>query len=124
MWSDRFSYYNIRSDANYSQSLPTIDVVKVLEATSVLKRKGPQEFVNNEDFPWVSLTCVNCNNGNFAHNEGDKSNLTSLITVVASKQNPLDENRYVELLRCIAIALNWELILEEDDSGNEEVVLT
>ncbi|MGZ3778253.1 MAG: hypothetical protein ACXVI9_12085 [Mucilaginibacter sp.] len=103
--------------------MPTIDIVKILENTGVLKHKGPQTFINEENFPWINIACVNSNKGNFAQNDSDSTEVCNLIAIVVSRQGASNEIKYVELLKHIAAKLNWELILEEDDDGNENVVL-
>jgi len=123
MWSTFYLYYNIRSDNGHSKHLSTKTIIKVLENTGVLKNTGPQKFVNKETFPWIEICCVNAINGNYSFNNNDSTELCNLISVVASKRNPAELNKYVRLLTQVAEYLNWELSLEEDDDGNEDVIL-
>ena len=123
MWSNQYLYYIIRSDAQYSRSLSTKDVIKFLERFQELKKNGHQSFVNQENFPWIHIACVHTLNGNFAHNDSDQTDNTNLITIAASKHDPENEYRYIELLKSIANRLNWELILEENDDGNKDIRL-
>ncbi|NML42011.1 hypothetical protein HHL17_32800 [Chitinophaga sp. G-6-1-13] len=123
MWSPLYWYYEIRSDRSYSQRILTGDVLNVLNNTGELQRIDKQEFGNIERFPWISVVAVNSNNGNYATYAGYKSRWINLIAVVGSKSDPRNETLYVSLLARIAEKLNWELILEEDEDGNEDVVL-
>jgi hypothetical protein len=123
MWDPLTWYYDIRSDAEYSRELPTDVIIKVLKNTGVLKRTAPQSFTNKDDFPWLDITAIKSNNGNYGHKEDFNSQYCNLIAVVASKSNPDDEAKYVELLTKVANELNWELILEQDDDGNEDIIL-
>jgi hypothetical protein len=123
MWSNQYWYYNIRSDEIYSDSLSSNKVVGLLENIDILKKKGPQVFINSESFPWIKITCVCSNNGSFAHDDSDKTDRINLITIVASKQHPENEQKYIELLKAIADKLKWELVIEEDDDGDQDIKL-
>jgi len=123
MWSNQYWYYNIRSDANYSHSLPTNEIIAVLENIQVLRKEGFQMFRNQEDFPWLYVACVFSDNGNFSCDPSYQTEQINLIDIVASRRVPENERRYLELLKSIANRLGWELVLEEDDNGNEDVKL-
>jgi hypothetical protein len=53
MWSDRYNYYNIQSDAQFSQKLDAAKVTDILLKTQYLKQKDHQTFTNMDDFPWL-----------------------------------------------------------------------
>lgn len=123
MWSHLYWYYEIRGSETYSQRLSTNDVLKVLENTGKLHRRGNQEFCNIENFPWISVVAVNSHNGNYGRDADFNSQWVNLIAIVGSKSNPENEILYVSMLTEIAEKINWELILEEDDNNNENIVL-
>lgn len=123
MWSHLYWYYEIRGDNTYSEKLLTSDVLNVLKNTGKLRLTGNQQFCNIEAFPWVSVIAVNSNNGNYARREDFNSEWVNLIAITGSKSNSENEILYVSMLTGIAEKINWELILEEDDNGNENIVL-
>lgn len=123
MWSPLYWYYEIRGNKIYSERLPTDDVLSVLKNTGKLQPVSNRQFCNIESFPWISVTAVNSNNGNYGNPADFNSEWVNLIVIVGSKSNPENEILYVSLLTEIAEKINWELILEEDDNDNEDVVL-
>lgn len=123
MWSPLYWYYEIRGNENYSQRLPTHDVLNVLDNTGKLQPTGHQQFRNIENFPWIDVIAVNSDNGSYGSKEHLNSEWINLIAIVGSKSNPENEALYVSLLTEIAEKINWELILETDDDDHENVVL-
>ena len=123
MWSNLYWYFNIRSDKSPGNSLPSSDIVNVLKKQQELKQTGPQSFTNDKDFPWIDISCVYSKNGNYSHNLSDLTETSDLIVVVTSKGNDSDDDKVIHLLTEIANKLDWELILEEDNDGNEDVVI-
>lgn len=123
MWSPLYWYYEIRGNNTYSEKLPTDDVLTVLKNTGKLQLTGNQQFCNVVNFPWISVTAVNSDNGSYGRAADFNSEWVNLIVIVGSKFNPENEIRYIGLLTEIAEKINWELILEEDDDDNEDVVL-
>ena len=123
MWSHLYWYYEIRGNNTYSEKLLTSDVLNVLENTGKLRSTGNQQFCNIDPFPWISVTAVNSDNGNYGSAADFNSEWVNLIVIVGSKSNPENENLYVSMLTEIAEKINWELILEEDDDGNANIVL-
>lgn len=123
MWSHIYWYYEIRGDNTYSEKLLTNDVLAILKNTGQLRPTGNQQFCNIEAFPWISVIAVNSHNGNYGKSEDFNSEWVNLIAVTGSKSNPGNEVLYINMLTEIAEKINWELILEEDDNGNEDIVL-
>ncbi|SEW53187.1 hypothetical protein SAMN04488122_5367 [Chitinophaga arvensicola] len=123
MWSPFYWYYEIRGNETYSQRLLTNDVLEVLENTGKLQRRGNQQFCNIDDFPWIDIVVVNSDNGNYGSLEDLNSEWVNLIAIAGSKSNPGNEILYINLLTEIAQKINWELISEADDDGNENIVL-
>ena len=123
MWSNLYWYFNIRSDRSLSGYLPSSVIVTLLKKQNEIKQTGPQSFTNNADFPWIEISCVDSKNGSYTHNYGDSTEKSNLIVVAASRRNSNDYERYTRLLTGVANKLDWELTLEEDDNGNEDIVI-
>lgn len=123
MWSPLYWYYEIRGDNTYRQRLLTSDVINILNTMGELRQVDNQRFSNTAGFPWITVSVINSSNGNYGREEDFNSEWVTLIAVVGSKSAPQNEALYVKLLTEIAEKLNWELILEEDEDGNEDVVL-
>lgn len=122
MWSDRYNYYNIQFDENFSQKLATDEIVAYLQGTEWFLQKDHQTFTNSESFPWVEIILVETYNGNYS-TSSRKNKFTTLIAIVCSKGEGVDQQIYLNAFREVANKLNWRLFLEEDDDGNENVEL-
>jgi hypothetical protein len=122
MWSDRYNYYNIQSDENFSQKLDKSVVVKCLLETKFFKQTNHQSFTNADKFPWVDIVLVETYVGNYS--SSDKENqFVTLVAIVCSKGLHIDQQVYIDAFKKIANHLKWKLYLEEDDDGNENIEL-
>ncbi len=122
MWSDRYNYFNIQCDERFSQKLDKSVVVNCLLETSFFRQTNHQSFTNSDKFPWVDIVLVETNDGSFA--SSDKENqFVTLIAIVCSKEQTINQQAYIDAFKKIANQLNWKLYLEEDDDGNENIEL-
>ncbi|MDR6968181.1 hypothetical protein J2X31_002196 [Flavobacterium arsenatis] len=122
MWSDRYNYYNIQFDEQFGQKLDKSFVVNCLLETKLFKQTNHQTFTNSKDFPWVDIILVETYDGNFT--TSDKENqFVTLVAIVCSKRQDIDQQIYIDTFKQIANRLNWKLYLEEDDDGNENIEL-
>jgi hypothetical protein len=122
MWSEIFNYYNIQYDEKFSQKLDKSIVVKCILETELFKQINHQSFTNSDKFPWVDILLVETYNGNFTSSEKENQFVT-LIAIVCSKGENINQYTYIEVFNKIANQLNWKLYLEEDDEGNENIEL-
>ena len=120
MWSDRYNYYNIQFDEHFSQKLDKSVVVNCLLGTKLFKQTNHQAFANTDKFPWVEMVLVETNDGNFASSETENQFVT-LVAIVCSKGQNINQQIYIGTFKQIANKLNWKLYLEEDDDGNENI---
>ena len=58
MWSDRYNYYNIKSDQQHTQKLATKRVMDTLLQTENFEQKNHQTLSNASHFPWVDITLM------------------------------------------------------------------
>lgn len=123
MWSHIYWYFEIRSNASYTAKLPIAVLIKTLEDTGVLQENSPHRFVNKEGFPWINVDCYYSTDGSFGRPDSYMDDFCTIISVVGSKNDPKNEQRYKHLLTDIAIRLNWELILESAGENGEDIVL-
>jgi len=72
----------------------------------------------------LNIACVNSNDGNFTGDLTTQTDNINLITIVASKPSLENEGKYLGLLKSIADKFRSELVLEEDDEGNENIMLS
>ncbi len=121
MWSNQYLYYNIYSDNSFSEEKETKEITNILLQTNCLKQVDHQTFSNTETFPWISIVFFKTTNGNYASSNKtfEKANL---ITIVCSKN--ANKEIYTNLLLQIADKLHWNLVLEEDDLGNEDIIIS
>ena len=122
MWSDRYNYYNIQFDLRFSQKLKKEIVVKSLLETNMFTQTNHQTFTNSSEFPWVDIVVIETYDGNFMASEKINEYAT-LIAIVCSKGEELDQSVYINTFKSIAEKIKWKLYLEEDDEGNENIEL-
>ena len=123
MWSPYHYLYKIRKDQSYAGSIKTTELKAILAAFDEITPTGELFFRNKEQYPNISMLIVNSNNGNFAiqdHNTTYEE--INLIEIQTSKKEDQKE-WYLNFMLKIAKALNWELILSEDDEENEEILI-
>jgi hypothetical protein len=124
MWSHLYGYYEIRGSANYDIHDDTEDMRTILDSFPELKRVGLINYENATGYPWINLSLVKSDKGNYhVFNETWDAEF-NMIPIVCSKS---DSGRVsvaqVKLLIKIASILNWELIEEETDESDDERVL-
>ncbi|GAB3834958.1 hypothetical protein [Hymenobacter jeollabukensis] len=124
MWSDRYSYYEIRASATYSATADTKQIRNVLDALPELQRTGTVSYVNAIGFPWLELSLVTGKDGNFHVFTDTWTEQFNMIPIVCAKsdQGHVPASQLSFLVK-LAQLLNWELIWEEDEDGNEDVIL-
>lgn len=120
MWSNRFYYYNIQFDRNFSQRLEKAIVVNCLLETKLFRQTNHQSFTNTEIFPWVEILLVEAFDGNY-HSSEQENEFVTLIAIVCSREENIDQEIYVNAFKQVAQNLNWKVFLEMDDDGNENV---
>ncbi len=118
MWSDIYWYFNLQKDKGIYQPLDIKIATSVLLKTGCLEQVSPQKFKNKSAFPWMELILTHSKDGNFSATSEIINHIT-LISIVCSKKNSKDEEKYKDLLVKIAYQLDWKLFLEEDDYGND-----
>ena len=121
MWSNLYAYYVIRGDKNYEAFRPTEEIAQILKNTGVLERIQLMKFKNLDFFPRLSISIALTADGSFHWDETPNYEAVNLISVVTAKR--FDQNIYKNVLLKIAKELNWEVILEHDDDGNEDVLI-
>jgi hypothetical protein len=122
MYSHVYGYFEIRSNEKYSDRKLTKEVIQVLEETGVLIRHENLSFKNKDGFPWIEITCVDSLNGNYSSN-GELLDECNLLAIITSKNEADSEQKYLDVLKTISAKLEWELILEEDEEGNEDILI-
>jgi hypothetical protein len=124
MWSHIYGYYEIRGAADYSVSSDTEEMRAILAGFPELKQAGLISYENAINYPWISLSLVKSNKGNYAVSADTWNREFNMIPIVCSKSDngrvPVTQ---VSLLIKIAEILNWELIDEEEDESDTKVIL-
>ena len=124
MWSHLYGYYEIRGSADYSISADTEDMRTILADFPELKRVGLMSYENALGYPWISLCLAKSSKGSYSVSPETWNTEFNTIPVVCSKSDsgkvPAAQ---LDLLLRIAALLNWELLEEENDEGEEDVVL-
>jgi hypothetical protein len=124
MYGAFYFYFEIRSDASYSKSVDGHVLKSFLSGLDALSPKGDDTYVAANGAPWLSmgLRCAD-SGGNYA-SSGTCPEVVSLISVVGSNRDASAARHfYVDLMVEIAAFLRWEVVEEEDEDGNEDVVV-
>jgi hypothetical protein len=122
MWSTYEHYFQIRKNKNYSEAIDTKRVKSILESIDGIVSNGKLFYKNKKGFPAISITIVKSQNGNFAvQDKNTYFEEINLIDIQSTKEEA-KQDWILNLMKTIAKQLNWEVILEEDDDGNEEIV--
>lgn len=120
MWSDRYNYYNIQSDQFFTEKVEIKTVYDILLKTNCFQQKNHQTFANAPNYPWVDIVLVETKDGNFV--TGDKEvQFVTLIAIVCSKGQNIDQSIYLNVFSKIAETLNWKLYLEAGGDENIEI---
>jgi len=122
MWSDKYIYYNIQFDEKFGQRLSKSTVVNALRETKLFRQTDHQSFTNSKIFLWVDIVLVETNDGNFSSFD-EENQFVTLIAIVCSKRQEINQQVYIDTFKQIANKLKWKLYLEEDDEGNENIEL-
>lgn len=123
MWSPYYKYYQIRKDKLYSELVDTEIVTSMILKNENILSNGKLSFKSKKDCPGISITIIKTNDGNYGIKESTHFSEINLIEVITSGSNESDEEWFLGFLRGISNKLNWKIILEEDDDGNEEVLI-
>jgi hypothetical protein len=114
-----YRYLNIRFDKEYSDSLNTEHIIKILKCISGLTQTDKCEFKNQNELPWLVLSLIKCNE--FGNYDIDKGEYLSEINLIELKFNGTDESdkTYIRIAKQIAEFINWEVI----DCDNDEIII-
>lgn len=118
MWSDKYNYYNIQSDLLFTQKVDAKTVCDILLKTNCFRQENHQSFSNADNFPWVDIVLAETKDGNFATSDKEIEFVT-LVAIVCSKEQHINQSIYVNVFSKIAETLNWKLYLEADDEYME-----
>lgn len=95
MWSDKYNYYNIKSDREHAVKIEADSVMNVLLQTGNFVRKNHQTLSNADHFPWVDIILAEAKDGNFASSI-KKTGFINLIAIVCAKGKTLDQELYIK----------------------------
>lgn len=120
MYSHLYRYYMLRSDAAYSRLVAADVAVSACREAGMLAGSEALSFVGPADMRWCSLVLVRATpSGSYRSDSSARE--VNAASFVGLRDAPVQ--RYESLLRQIATTLGWQVVLEEDEDGNEDVVL-
>lgn len=95
-----------------------------LDAMPELKRIGLMNYTNATGYSWIDLLLAKGQAGNFNCSDDTWHDQFNMIPIVCSKSAegtvPVAQ---ISFLVSIAKTLEWELINEENDAGQEDIVI-
>ena len=122
MWSSDYFYFEIRFDQTYSRTINSSELLGFLVDEIYLVSDGTDSLVGNYQQPWMNLTIVKASKDGCFSSQRECPEKVNLISIVGSKKYN-NYGEYEKILIKIAQWLKWELIEEEDDEGNEGVII-
>lgn len=116
MWSNLYFYLYLSPHTGADGPAPRESTeVAIADALRLWRGRGEPELAC-----WIDIEAVlTDSNGNYGSDA--LSDLVNQVVVVGSKAAPLV--LLLPLLEDLAARLGWPLYLEEDDDGNEDIVL-
>lgn len=123
MWSPYYKYYQIIKDKNRSEKIEIEKAKSILSSVEFLEQDGLLIYKNQSGFPWITITLIETDDGNYSVNDTTRFENINLLEVITSRRPETNEQWYLEILKNLANQLRWQLILEEDDDGKENVLI-
>ncbi len=129
MYSPFYFYFNLRYDAELTESKPVETIKSWLKEFNQIQEKQRVSYENSDHFPWINITLLNAKSDDSWAKDDSITECNVIAVEVQStsitrqrhwKQDIL---QYVDLLKKIADLLNWELIDEETEDGIEDYVI-
>jgi hypothetical protein len=121
MWSNEYFYFEIRFNQTYSHTINSTKLLAFLINEIHLVSDGTDSLIGNPKQPWMNLTIIKASKDGSFTSQNKCPEKVNLISIIGSKSN--DFCKYEEILIKISQWLKWELIEEEDDDGNENVII-
>lgn len=124
MWSNIYEYYELRLSLSYSATANTSKVLAILTVQAELKQNGLLMFRNAPEYPWIDLCVIKSANGNFHCGPDtwmDECNMIAIVCAKSQKGRIPDTQR--AFLLHLAQMLGWYLVQDENEAGDENVVL-
>jgi len=122
MWSDRYYYLNICSDSQLSEDSNSTRLLNFLGSIREIRQVSEFGFRNLDSFPHLEILVLKAKSLNSWSSYDTNREFTNLVAIVCSKNNK-DFERIKPILIKIASILNWPLIDEETDDGEENKIL-
>ena len=124
MWSTYYDYYEIRSSGSYGLTADTKQMQAVLDAMPELERVGLMNYKNAMGYSWIDLVLAKGQNGNLSCSNDTWHDEFNMIPIVCSKsaEGSVPASQITFLVK-VAAMLNWELVNEENNAGQENIVL-
>ena len=122
MWSPYYKYYQIRKDENRSVKLDTKYVKSIIENIGHFENDGTLIYRSNKTSPWMTITLIQSNDGNYSIGKRTNYKNINLIEVITSTRPETNESWYLEILKRIGNELKWEITIENED-GIENVLI-
>lgn len=125
MWSYLFSYFQIRSSATYDVLADTRQIMTILSAMPELKQTGKMSYESVVAGLGINLSLVKClPTGNWHLFEDTWHEQFNQVAIhCTEKEDDRVPPRAIELLLAIAEIMRWELVEEENQDGEEGVIL-
>ncbi|UOR05676.1 hypothetical protein MUN82_00920 [Hymenobacter aerilatus] len=124
MWSDVIDYYEIRSAGPYVGTAKTEVIKAQFDKLPEIQRQGLIEYKGIGNYIGISFCLIKGNNGNYALDHDTWTEEFNMIPIICAKsENGKTPQYHISFLIRLARILNWELINEENDAGEENVIL-
>jgi hypothetical protein len=107
-----YRYISIGSDEDYSESHNADEVDEALISFTALERKGTLNYINAQDFPWLTVMAVfgDSSRNYSAEISAPPPRINQIELVCWGDAAPDQDIKYTELAQKIADKLKWKLL--------------
>lgn len=124
MYSPLYHYLGIYHDPDLSVHCSTNELIHFLRTFPELKETESHIFCNSAKFPlYFKITLLYAHKLNSWSEKNINPQRINLIDIVCSKDNAAAFEQFKSILTKVAAFLNWKLVDEMDEDGNENITL-
>lgn len=124
MWSPFYDYYIIRPSEIDELTADTKRAQAMLDELPALVRVGLMNYKNATGHPWIDLVLAKGQDGNFNCSDNTWHDKFNMVAIVCQKlDNASSSQTQLAFLVEVAKMFNWCLVHEEDDTGQEDLII-
>ena len=123
MWSDQYYYLSLRPDNISSEHVKTAQIRNFLLTLPQFEQKSQFEFRNSNEFEFTTINILKIEDFDSWNSSQVDAEFSNFISIVTSKSPKIEFESIKNVIVPIAKFLNWKLIDEHTDDGQENFVV-